>query len=859
MTPKRWTKWANLGLAVIVGGGTIFGLSQSLGPVPAFSQAFNPSTGVWTTAKEDQLMPKTEDLRIAGLDQSVQIVFEEDGTPHIKAETNRDAWMALGYLHAKFRLTQMDLMRRQGAGLLSEVLGATALESDKLQRQLGLTRTANEEWQSLEPGSPTREVLQAYADGINEVIKKQNDSNQLPLLFKLFGYKPQPWQPQDTLVLKGVLAQMMSLTSMPVSMALLSDTLGEERAMELFPVLPPNEQYPFDTGPYERHDLAEMPLSAEHYYMKKSGQDEPTVVSSNENKSQNLTQVAMQKSITASALSVLSRFESLPPQAIHEDSNSNAWIVGGQKTESGKPLLAGDPHLSMTLPSIWYQMEMEAPDYQVSGVTVPGIPFPLIGRNEHISWSMTNGQTQQSFFYKEQMDEAHPDQYYWQGAWRKLQHTVEEIAVKGSAPVQLDIAATVHGPIIDKDGHTLALNWLGAIPSQLMDGLRQVTQAHNYEQFQSALHGWGAPTMNMAYADQAGNIGMITAGYIPVFEKDAKPWLPMKGDGTNDFIGRVPFADLPQVYNPPEGIIGSANQRQVGEDYPYYIGNTMQFEGGYRSKRIYEKLSEESKLTAADMVALQADVKDTLAASIVPKLQEVLAKSDLTTNEQAAVDALASWNFEADEKSVAASVWITFWEKYMHLTFDPHWEHYKVPDIKTVKVSPARPGLNQVLQVWTLSDPQNHFFTDPRTGEKRDANTVMLQAFQATVADLGQRLGGDVSTWTWERIHSRKLLALSKLEPLGYGPRGAEGDYFTLNVAGEFESTHGPSWRMVTDWGTGQSIGSYPGGQSENPLSPWYADRIESWWNVEHRPLISFPQAAANENSVRWTLTPPNE
>lgn len=854
---KTILPWIHLLLAVTVGGGTLYGLTQAVGPVPALAPSFVAGDGVWTDLADSQTPEQNRTLDLPDLKGSVGIVFEADGSPHIRAEHDADLWYSIGYLHAHNRLFQMDLMRRQGAGTLAEILGAGALSSDEFQRQLGLARTAEAEWQALPVDSPTREMLTAYSAGVNAVIGSDIQNGELPMTFKLLGYEPRPWTPQDTLVLKGVLAQMMSLSDNPLYYALYADSLGYERTMEWFPVQPPNEQSPFAVGPYEGKTVEPMPISAEQVFSAA-----PLATDGTELSTANETVGPSLDSATVTAVeSLLTRFKQLPETAFHAEANSNAWAVDGTKTATGKPLLAGDPHLGLSLPAVWYQLQAESPGYQYAGVTVPGIPLALIGKNERISWSMTNGQTQQTFYYKEKTDDQ--NRYYWNGEWREMDVRTEQILVKGGGVKALEIRSTVHGPVVTQLGQTVAINWLGAIPSSPnggLDSLRRLMQAASYDQFREAFREWQAPAMNYLYADRKGEIGMISAGLYPVFRDGAEPWLPLAGTGEHDFIGRVPFDRVPQVHNPADGIIGSANQRQTESAYPYYTGTTMDFAPGYRANRIYDLLRAKDGWTSEQFAAMQNDIHDPLAAEIVPALLQALEGADLSPSARTAVDALRSWNGNMAADSVAASVWWRFWEEYAHTVFDPWLEKHNVPFDEYRKLGAVEwwPSLHQNLQVWTLEQPDHPAFDHPLSGAPRTAADAMREAFRNAVQKLAAEQGDDVGNWQWQGLHKRSIPSLMGIPELGHGPLGAGGGNYTVNVAPGMESSHGPSWRMVVDLATGQASGSYPGGQSENPLSPWYQDRIQTWWDGEHRPMLDFADVASKPAHT-WELRPQKE
>lgn len=866
MSNKRVRKWVNLALSLTVGGGLIFGLSNSVGPLPALAKAFHPVTGAWTSAQTDQLRPHSQDIRIPGTEQEVRILFEQDGTAHIQAETNRDAWLAVGYLHGKFRLFQMDLMRRQGAGLLSEIIGPGALEADLLQRQLGISRTAEAEWAMVQDNPETKSVLEAYAQGVNAVISEQTADHTLPMMFKIMGYEPQPWTPQDTLVMKGVLAQMMSLNSASLVNQMYVNWFGQDVADDLIPVKHPANQAPYAVGPYKKLPPDSLPISGEHYFMtnrQSASAVPPQPATAPAPETASLFETGLQQTSSAAALSILQTFDSLPFFAgvTDRNENSNAWVVSGAKTASGKPLLAGDPHLTQTLPSTWYQIQVEAPGYDFAGATVPGIPFPLVGYNEDISWTMTNGASQQTFFYQEKMDEAHPNQYFWNGKWHDLTIRKETIPVKGGGEQVVEIKSTVHGPIVDKNGFTVALNWLGSIPYNALDSLHQVMVADDYNDFRGAFENWGAPAMNFTYADQKGNIGIIAAGTYPIFKEGTQPQLTLRGTGEDDFIGRIPFEAIPQAYNPKSGFLGTANQRQVGDDYPYYVGSSAMYSAPYRAQRIHDLLSENKKFTAEDMQKMQADVHDIMAEQITPLLIHALESAgNLNETETAALNQLKSWDYQMKADSSGALIWNMFWERYIDATFLPWWDKYEIPykeeAYQNLAPNPEYQPLMQNLLLWTINDPGNKYFSNPITGETRNAAQVMELAFREAITKLSEQAGDDVAKWQYGNLHKRFIPSMAQIPALGYDERSAGGSPATLNVAYKWKSNIGATWRMVTDWGTGQSVGVYPGGQSENPISPWYTDRMDTWWDVTYNPMLNYEQAGQTEGVVLWRILP---
>ena len=810
----------NLAAALVVSAAVLYVAFFPAGPLPALGPAFNPVTGAWTMAADAQVTDRT--VRLDGLQQPVKVLFEKNGTAHVTAMTDHDLFLATGYVHARFRLFQMDLLRRQGAGRLSEVVGKAALDSDRFELELGLLKTAQLEWQQMPSTDPGHDALLAYAQGVNDRIEEARSTHQLDAMFTLLGYTPQPWTPIDSLLVKGDMTQTLNFTDTPLQMALLNKSLGGDLTAAWFPTLPPNQQAPYDTGPYpapkQPAPIVDMPAPA---------------------------------GVSTGAQELYDRLAALPAGLIAKGGASNNWAVAGFKSASGGALLAGDPHLHLTLPAIWFQLTMDSPGYHVAGVSIPGTPVVLIGHNQHIAWSLTDAQNQQTFFYVEKEDSAHPGMYLWHGQWKQYTTLAYDIPVLGGSTQHLTVRWSVHGPVISERGQTTSVYWTGNLPSQDLTVLLAIDRASSWTDFKDALKSWLAPTHNFVYADDQGNIGLISAGDYPQVAK-GQPWLPMPGTGEYDIVGTIPFDQIPQDYDPRSGVIWSANQRQVTKDYPYYIGTASNFfDPGYRANEIHRVLTSKDKLSAADMQGLQTDTRDFLAAEIVPVLLQSLGKEKLNATEAAAVNALKTWDFRMDNDSIGATIWWHYWGWYMTETFRPWWKSRAVK----VDIGEVWDGLTQDLETWTLTDPSNPAFSGPGT-DSRTAADAQRKSFHTLVKDLVKMYGSDVSTWTYNRAHSRTLENLAQVSGLNYGPRPDGGDANTPLAAGGYPtSTHGPSWRMVVDWGAHTFQGVYPGGQSENPASGWYTNRVDTWFAGRLDPMLSADQPGAGAGAT-WQMHP---
>jgi penicillin amidase len=682
---------------------------------------------------------------------------------------------------------------------------------------------------------------------VNDYLAQVRRTGDWPSIYALAGVYPVPWTPVDSMVLQGVLTQQLDYTTTPLDYALLERSLGAARTMAWFPVLAPGQHTAYDPGPYKYRGLTPIAPQATADLLAEALAAGPTHDG-----------VSARTATAAAAL--LAQADKLPFGQIHEYPDSNAWAANGPVLAGAKSMLAGDPHLPQTVPSIWYQAALSAPGLSVTGVTVPGLPGVLIGHNTHIAWSLTDTENQAALFYTERTSASRPGQYFWRGAWRRMRQAHYTIDVLGGSPVRLAVDLTVHGPVMTQAGQTTSVDWMGNIPSPDLAVLLGVNRAHDFAQFRAALAGWRAPSQNFVYADDRGNIGAISAGYYPLV-RHGDPWLPLPGTGADDVAGVIPYASVPQVYNPPGHVVATANQRPVKTSYPYYIGTSADFfDPGYRASQIYASLRGRSGLRPADFAALQLSLADPLARQIVPRLLAALRTGHLSAQQQAAAAVLHGWDGTMARTSAAAALWWTFWGDYLHAVFQPWWNAAGVPvhkDRPGLAVSPSLASLDEVLAAWTTADRANSAFSPPG-GPHRTAPAVMRAAFATAVAHLAATLHGAPSSWAWGRLHSRQFPSVTQVAALGYGPRTSGADPWTVNAAdGGLVSHQGPSWRMIVGWtghGTATGEGVYPGGQSENPASGWYEDQMADWWNGQY--LAMPPAGGYAAGPIRWSLRP---
>ena len=840
--------------AVVVSALLLGVLGFGYGGIPALGPVLDPGRGAWTSASGGQPV-SSQQLHAQGLNGPVTVSFSAQGLASVSAGNAHDLFLAEGYVHAKFRLTELDAERRLGEGRLAQLAGPSDLASDEFELRLGLLRTAQKEW--ARTTGTTRAALLAYSRGVNDDIAQVRASGDWPALFSLAGQYPSAWTPVDSLVVQGVLTQELDYTTGPLDYALLHKSLGAANTADWFPTLAKNTQTPYDPGPYVKLPLTPVPPDAAS---SAPGTVTTTTAVSQAPPGPADTRSADSSAVAAASASVLDQLSQLLPDQIHHFPDSNAWAANGPAVagaSAGQPraLLGGDPHLPQTLPSIWYEVSLSAPGYQVAGASVPGVPGVLLGHNANIAWSLTDTQNSATFYYAEKVRGA---QYYTGGAWRPLTVVHYSIPVRGGATRQLTVNITAQGPIISQAGQLMAVDWMGNVPSDDIGSLLSMNTASTYPQFKAALAGWHAPTQNFVYADTSGNIGVIAPGYYPQVPAGCKPWLPMSGTGACDITGVIPYQAVPQAYDPPSHLIATGNQRPVSGDYPYYVGTALDFyDPGYRAAHAYSALKAAEPLTPASIASLQNDLTDPLAVRLLPTVVGALSAAGLSGADQQAAALLRSWNGDMDQNSAAASLWSTFWGSYLNAVFAPWWRAGKVPvskDPLVLAVSPGLVPLNEDLEAWTLGDPSNAAFAGPGGHGLGTANAAITAAFKKAVAHLSVKLGGAPATWTWGRIHTRSFPSITGADGLGYGPRAAGGDPFTEDAAdGGLNASTGPSWRMIATLGAGgvSAQGVYPGGQSENPASPWYTNLVPLWWDGKYLPL---PAPGRSAGPTAWSL-----
>ncbi len=752
-------------------------------------------------------LPVTDgELPLDILQRPVEVYRDSLGVPHLFAEDDLDLFKAAGFVTAQDRLWQLDFNRRAASGRLSEIFGEQTLEQDKLLRTLGFRRIAEEIWPQLSPES--RAVYEAYALGINAFIERY--STKLPIEFSLLAYEPDPWQPEDSVAFARLMAWNLSFSwQIDLVLGQLVEKLGARKAREVFPDFP---------------------------------KDAPSIVANGPLSFSELTSPFMQ------GAKELNDFLGIGGARL----GSNAWVVSGEKTECGKPILANDPHLPLMVPSVWYQMHLSSPTHEVAGVALPGLPGIVIGHNENIAWGLTNGMVDDVDFYLEQTG-SDTSETYWDGKkWQRFSVHEEEILVRDEAePVVLKVRGTRNGtvvtdvhPVAQETGMAVSMQWTGQSGSDEMAAYLKIMQAADWNGFLTALESFKVPAQNFVFAASDGDIGYHLAGAVPLRHR-ANGMLPHEGwrqDG--QWTGFVPFEKLPSLLNPAAGYIVAANNKIVGDDYPFYISNL--WEPPSRASRIEQLLVPGEGHSVSEFRAMQADVQSQLARSIMPTIVNSLAAQiDSTTGDEMAslFSLIKDWDGVEAKERIEPSLFHAFFVMLTRNTLQDEmgallYSNY----IRTANV-PFRvlPAL--------LQKPGSTWFDDVSSPGIETMDDIILRSLQ-DAADLLRKVAGPrVSDWRWGDVHQLTMKhPLGEHEALAFllniGPFPRSGSTATIDNSEyrfpePFQSVVGASMRQIVDLcNPRRALSVIPTGASGQRLSEHYKDQTVRWLDHQYHTLV---------------------
>ncbi|PYU75619.1 MAG: hypothetical protein DMG49_02905 [Acidobacteria bacterium] len=685
-------------------------------------------------------------VSLPGLQREVTVERDRWGVPHIRAASVEDLAEAQGYVMAQDRLWQMDLLRRVARGQLSEILGPKTLLIDREFRTNGFARAAERDATLLDPES--RKMMEAYARGVNQFIEQHKKN--LPLEFSLLGYQPRPWQPSDTVAISGYMYRTLTDTwERELNRAKVMERAGADRAKDLF-----SDQAPMDhfvVGDPKVIDDGSQRSAADPDDEDDNDDMQPDTVLKADRRA--LTGVLTSESepdLTAALTQSVQEFLQESKSEIRRSLGSNNWVVSGAHTATGKPLLANDTHLELSIPSIWYEIHVTAPGWNAKGFTLPGAPMIVIGHNDRIAWGFTNNGADVQDLYVETFNPASADEYRLKGAWTKAQVIDETIRIKGQSDDHLKVVVTRHGPIVHREGvKAYALCWTATEPGGLANSYYLLGKARNWKEFREGMKRVWGPAQNAVYADVEGNIGYVMAARVPV-RKKGHGEVPVPGD-TDDYewTGYIPFDKLPQALNPESGLIVTANARVVGPNYKPYL--TDRWEEPYRTARIYDLLHDRHDLRPEDMLKVQTDTYSYPHVFLADQLS-VAAKTVKPKDPRAKklIEGLKDWNGIAD----AGSPEVSFVHAARRAAIDLILEPFL--------------GKDTNLYQWRSTTFLQKILTDRPAkwlpAAYKNYDELLAAAADLAVTYLAEQTKSDrVEDWAWKRFNS-----LDMFHPLGH-------------------------------------------------------------------------------------------
>ncbi len=769
-------------LTVIV----VFVLNRPWGKIPALGSLLDPMNGCWRSAEPTDKNFSAE-LTLPGVTAPVTVWFDKDLKAHIRASNDRDLYYAQGYVHAYFRLWQMDLQTRAAWGRISEIMGDKALEYDRTQRRKGMVYGAEQSLSAIEAEPHTKQMLDAYTAGINTYINSL-EYKDLPLEYKLMDFKPELWENIKTALLLKYMADDLTGYTEDLQLTLLKEALSPEIFEQLYPERDTTSTPVIPVGTEHATPLFEASVPSGNIWGKLTSGDFAKEDEKNEGK------------------------------------GSNNWAVSGARTKSGAPILANDPHLGLNLPSLWFEVQLQAPGINTYGASLPGAPGVVIGFTDSISWGLTNNYRDVKDFYTVEFIKGNRTTYLFAGRKANFTSRIEHIDIKGGTSYDDTVLYTVQGPVMyDEQFHgkekimkPLAMAWMAHRPSNELYSIYMLNRANNYEQFVHAIMGFHCPAQNFIYADKAGNIAIWGQGQFINKWKDQGKYVMNGSENSTRWGAEIPTAQNPHALNPQQGYLSSANQVTTDATYPYwYNGHFSQF----RAWRINQQLSTMNAASVQDMFRLQQDTYSILASKTLPlMLPYVTGKNDKYIGE------LRKWNYELSAESIAASAYQVWWSFF----YSNIWEH-----ISGSIAMPLNPSAERTMQLMLSNSPL-----------LKDMPAVVAKSYQQAIDSLSraERKYGD----KWYQVKNTTINHLAKLPAFSYAGLNVGGWGNAVNAV---KQNHGPSWRMVVQMTVEtDAYGVYPGGQSGNPGSKYYATFIDKWAKGEYQKLLFLPNKEQQDN-----------
>lgn len=792
-------------MSLVLTIGIFYALNTKMGSIPPLGKFLNPFSGIWQNETDEST---SGEVKIPDLNASVTIHYDDQLIPHVFAKNQHDLYKAQGYLTAKHRLWQMEFQTFAAAGRLSEIVGEVALDYDRTERRRGMGFGADQAIAYMRKNDPeTLAYIQDYADGVNAYID-QLDPKDYPVEYKLLDYRPEVWSPKKTALLLMYMTKMLAGYDSDLERTNVYRLIGEENFNLLFP---------------EHYDSLDpvIPEGTDWSYI-----DVP------------------QTAIPDSQIVLDTIIETI--EKPHPDNGSNNWAVSGDKSVTGHPILANDPHLGLNLPSIWFVMQLSTPDYNAFGATIPGALGVISGFNQYIAWGETNATRDVVDWYKIEFNEDRT-KYRYDGSWNNVNYRIEDIKIRGKESYIDTVLYTHHGPVVydknfkSENGRSgYAMRWIGHDGGNNQRTFLELNKAKNYEDYVNALKHWNAPAQNFVFASVEGDIALWIQGKFANKWEGQGQFLMDGSNPENDWQSYIPQEFNAHIKNPERGFVSSANQRPVDASYPYYVLNDR-YET-YRNRVINDFFKSKEKFSVDDFKALHNNNYNLKASELVPYMLSHMDTSNLTDEEKAIFEEIKGWNFNNDIEEVGPGIWRQWYGKLYYLL----WDEFDNKDVAL-----AYPSTYQTI--YLLKNFGDHQFMDIKGTEDKTetAKDLFLISFKKAVEELVEikEEKGDYKWDTYKGTYAGHLLqalpAFSRFDiPIGGG----------RNIVNATSENHGPSWRMIVEMSSPPTaLGIYPGGQSGNPGSRYYDNFIDDWAAGEYKSL-NFLQSVNETQSITGTL-----
>ena len=792
----------------------IFCLNKKWGSIPPLGKFLSPQHGFWQNADASD-EDFNADLKFPNLKGAVHVYFDAQLIPHVFADNDEDLYFVQGWLHAKFRLFQMDIQTMDAAGRLTEIVGndPNVIRHDRETRRSGMVWAAQKALLAIEADPISKASCDAYTAGVNAYIESLTEAT-LPIEYKLLDWKPGKWNNFRIALFMKQMSRVLAGNVNDLELTNERKFIPFSEFKTLYPEVPDSLEPIVPKGTVFDSALVKIlpPASADSLYFGKKDSNAVAV-------------------------------ESIKPDI---DNGSNNWVVAGSRTQSGAPILCNDPHLELSFPSIWFEMHLNSPSVNSYGATFPGAPSVVIGFNDSIAWGVTNAQRDVKDFFEVKFRDDSKKEYWYNGQWVKSDLHIDTLFVKGGVDFYDTVAYTVFGPVMfDKsfsnqitNERAIACRWSAHDSSNELLAFYTLNRAKNYNDYVDAIKNFSCPGQNFVFASKSGQIAIWQQGKFPL-RWNGQGLMIMPGeDSSYAWQGFIPQNENPHIVDPPRGYLFSANQRPADSSYPYFIpGNYITA----RAASIARHLAELPRATVDDMKKLQNNNYNITASEALGLLTKYIREQDLDKTAMKYLGEVENWNLMADANSRGQTIYQAWWDNLASEVWKDELE-----TSQPVAVAPNQQTLLEAL----LKDSAFKYIDNINTPQKETLSDIVTIAFQKAAKTLEQEDRAGKLEWAKHK-QSRIYHLIKKITPFSRViPVGGNSDIINATTV-----SHGPSWRMIVQLSQQtEAWAIYPGGQSGNPGSKYYDNFVDNWVKGEYHPLWMMKRTETGDKRIKWTM-----